>query len=56
MREILMERVDVNFDRALDGDGAAAQVLDEVAAGKMDAYTGADRLAQLLGAKALTPT
>lgn len=56
IREILMERVDVNLERLMVAEAAAKAIVDEVAAGETDAYTGADRLASLLGTKALRPS
>ncbi len=53
LREILAERVDVNLERLLADDPAARAVVEEVAAGRVDAYTASDRLASLLGSRAL---
>ncbi len=53
LREILLERVDVNFERLLEEDERARAIVADVASGKTDAYSAADRVAGLLGADAL---
>jgi LAO/AO transport system kinase len=56
LKEILVERGEVNVERALGEDPAARGVVDEVAGGTLDPYTAADRVASLLGDRALKPS
>lgn len=56
LKEILVERGEVNVERALGEDPATRPILDDVASGALDPYTAADRVAALLGARALEPS
>jgi len=56
VKEILVERAEVNVERMLGEDAAAKAIVGDVASGAIDPYTAADRLAALLGARALTPS
>lgn len=55
VREILLERLEVNLDAAAGEGGPAAEIIAEVSAGKIDGYTAADRVVAALGAKLLVP-
>jgi LAO/AO transport system kinase len=55
IREILLERLDVNLESELGDDPALQADVGEVASGKVDPYTAADRIAKKLGARALLP-
>ena len=55
VKEILVERAEVNLERLLEEDAAAHAVVTEVAEGRGDPYTAADKLAAILGAEALKP-
>lgn len=55
IREILVERAEVNLASALANDETARALVGEVAAGTSDAYTAADRIADVLGKRLLEP-
>lgn len=55
LREILVERAEVNLERLLAEDAAAQAVAAKVAEGTIDPYTAADELAALLEDRALKP-
>lgn len=55
LREILVERAEVNLERLLAEDDAAKVVASKVAEGTIDPYTAADELAALLADRALKP-
>lgn len=56
LKEILVERAEVNVERLLADEGEAKRLVEQVASGAIDPYTAADALAALLGARALTPS
>lgn len=56
LKEILVERAEVNVERLLVDEAAAKDLVEQVASGAIDPYTAADQLAALLGARALRPS
>ena len=55
IREILVERLEVNLESALETDPRVAPIVAAVATGTLDAWTAADRIASVLAAEALLP-
>ena len=56
LKDILVERAEVNVERLLTENDAAKRLVADVASGAVDPYAAADSLAALLGAGALKPS